>query len=70
MNDKLNALVASLEADAMATPGVVGLGEGLSKTGKPCLKLLVNTPVEKLVLPESLNIPEIEIEYIGQINAE
>ncbi|REL27202.1 hypothetical protein DXX93_11910 [Thalassotalea euphylliae] len=70
MNNKLDALIVKLEADALATPGVVGLGEGLSKSGKPCLKLLVDIPPEKFVLPELLNIAEIEIEYIGQINAE
>lgn len=59
-----------IEATALATPGVVGVSIGLSKQGQPIIKILVDRPLNTLSLPSLLIAPDIELQYIGDINAQ
>ncbi len=63
---------ARYEARIMAIPGVVFVGNGISKNGSPCLKIGTSVPVEKIrsQLPEELSKIEVELEYIGEIRAQ
>jgi len=66
----LSVEIASLEQIALSTPGVIGIAEGLSATGKPCIKLLVNTAITDLTLPKALKKPYVELQYIGKPKTE
>lgn len=66
----LSVEIASLEQIALSTPGVIGIAEGLSETGKPCIKLLVNTAIADLTLPKALKKPYVELQYIGKPKTE
>jgi len=70
MTKRLKNAIATLEALALATPGVIGIAEGLSTQGEPCIKLLLSVPVEEVVLPEALKQSNIELEYIGKPKAQ
>ncbi len=56
----------------MGTPGVVGVGTGICKGGKECLKIYTSDPTNQVQtkLPKELKNIEVELEYVGDIKAQ
>lgn len=63
---------AKYEQVLMDINGVVLVSDGLSKSGRPCLKIGTSVPVEEIrsEIPEELFEIEVELEYIGDIRAQ
>ena len=59
------------EVSIMKIEGVVGVGTGLCN-GKPCLKIYTSIPPEKVRsrLPGELSKIELDLEYVGSIEAQ
>ena len=60
----------TLEALAVKTPGVVGIAEGISNSGSPCIKVLLIDKVDKDKLPSVFRDPDVELEYVGTPDAQ
>jgi hypothetical protein len=71
MNDA-EALRAEFESRLMATAGVVGVGSGVGASGQARLKVYASVPPEQLraQLPTGLDPDSVDIEYVGQIEAQ
>lgn len=68
----LEEIRAQHEDVLMTIPGVVGLGTGICKSGKECLKIYTSVPADQVrgSLPEGLKNIEFELEYVGDIKAQ
>ncbi len=60
------------EQEIMRINGVVSVSVGLNKDGKKCLKIGTSVPVEQISskLPEGLSKSLVELEFIGNIQAQ
>lgn len=68
--DALSSKRQTLEAIAMETPGVVGIAEGISDSGSPCIKVLLSENINIDKLPSVFRDPDVELEYVGTPNAQ
>lgn len=60
----------AIEKIAFSIKGVVAVNIGLSKQQVPVIKILVDVEVSTISKPKELIAPDIEWQYIGQINAQ
>ena len=60
------------ESQIMTTEGVVFVGNGLNKNGKPYLKIGTSVPIEDVrsALPDELFKIEVKLEFVGEIKAQ
>ena len=69
---KIESLRSTHDDSIMAIPGVVSVATGLSKNGKPCIKIGTSVPTKQVepLLPEELSKENVELEYLGDIKAQ
>ena len=68
---KIENIRVQFEACIMGIEGVEGIGAGLC-IGKPCLKIYTSVPTQQVrsKLPEELGKIDVDLEYVGEIEAE
>lgn len=69
---KIESFRAKNDDTIMAIPGVVSVASGLDKDGRPCLKIGTSLPVDQVKphLPGELSDIRVEVEFIGDLQAE
>jgi|GEM_PF-1617855 len=70
--DSIENIRVKYERALIGINGVVSVSTGLNKKGKICLKIGTSIPIEQVYskLPEELNKSAIELEYVGDVQAQ
>ena len=70
--EDLETLRAEYEPRLMQIDGIEGVGFGIREDGKKSLKIYISKPVEEISsrLPEALRRDDVELEFVGKIEAE
>lgn len=68
MNSDLSNRRLAIEKIAFTVEGVVAVNIGISKQETPIIKILVDRQLNKISRPELLIAPDIEWQYIGEID--
>ncbi len=70
--NKIENLRAQYDPLLMSIDGVVSVGTGLGKTGRPCLLIGTSIPPEQIrqKLPEELFQVDVELQYMGNIRSQ
>ena len=68
MTSDLTNRKLAIEKIAFNVEGVVGVNIGLSKQQLPIIKILVDRQLDRISRPQQLIAPDIEWQYIGEID--
>lgn len=69
---ELEELRLKYESALMDTKGITGIGIGICKDGRSCLKIYTSLPPDQVLplIPEELKKYDIELEFVGEIKAQ
>jgi hypothetical protein len=70
--NEIEQLRAAFEPRLMAIEGVVGVGSGLDSVGRERLKIYLAVPPQQIYerLPPDLNLELVDLEFVGEIEAQ
>lgn len=70
--EAVNDMRAKMETKIISTEGVVMVGVGIGRDGKHCLKIGTSAPPDDVRgrLPQEIFQVPVEIDYVGEIEAQ